>query len=593
MSNDATDSTALSTTLQQALALHQGGQLIQAQALYDQVLRLQPKNFDALYLSSLVAVQSRNPARAVELINQALEINPGHAEAHVSKGNALRKLGQFESALFSYDKAIELQPQHAESHFNRGIALKELGKYEQAISSYDQAISLNPGFVASYANRGVALAALNRHEAAVASFDHANRLETRIAYIHLHRGISLHALGQYQAAADSYQKAIALDPGSAEAHHNLGISLIKLRQHEAAIASIERAIDLKPEFADAHVNRALALHETRQHQAAMAGYNQAIALQPNLRIAHRNLGHLYLLLGDYEKGWGKFEWRLRGDEGKVNRRTFSQPLWLGRESLAGKTILLHCEQGLGDTIQFCRYAKLVSDLGARVILEIQRPLANLLASLDGVAVLVTKGSVLPPFQFHCPLMSLPLVFKTRIDSIPAASGYLKANTGKVAAWRTRLGTQTRPRIGLVWSGNPLQENNPNRSIPLADFFGLLHGDFEYVCLQKDVTEADRNLLFAHPEIRRFELDDFSETAALCELLDLVISVDTSVAHLTGALGRPVWIPLAFNADWRYLLERIDSPWYASARLYREDRLKGWKEVITSIHNDLIRFFKVC
>ena len=593
MSRDAIDSAAaaLTTALQQALALHQGGQLAQAQVLYDQVLRLQPKNFDALHLSALIATQLKNPARAVELINRALEINPGHADAHVSKGNALRKLGQFESALASYDIAVNLRPQHAETHFNRGIALKELGKYELAVSSYDRAISLNPGFVAAYANRGVALAALSHHEAAVASFDHANRLESRIAYIHLHRGISLHALGRYRAAAESYQKAIDLDPGSAEVHHNLGVSLIKLRQHEAAIASIERAIALKPEFADAHANRALALHETRQHQAAMAGYNQAIALQPNLRIAHRNLGHLYLLLGDYEKGWEKLEWRLRGDEGRANRRTFSQPLWLGRESLAGKTILLHSEQGLGDTIQFCRYAKPVADLGARVILEVQKPLEDLLASLDGVAILATKGSVLPPFQFHCPLMSLPLALQTRIDSIPAASGYLKADAGKVDAWRIRLGTQTRPRVGLVWSGNPLQANNPNRSIPLADFTGLLDDDFEYVCLQKDVTETDRNILLAHPEIRRFELDDFSDTAALCELLDLVISVDTSVAHLAGALGRPVWIPLAFNADWRYLLDRVDSPWYASARLYREDRLKGWHEVITSIHADLIRFFK--
>ena len=593
MSKDATDNlaTALSAILQQALALHQGGQLTQAQALYDQVLQSQPENFDALHLSGLIAVQLKNPARAVELFNRALETNPSHADAHANRGNALRKLGQFESALASYDKAIDLRPQHAETHFNRGIALKELGKYELAISSYDQAVSLNPGFVAAYANRGVALAALHRHESAVASFDHANSLESRIAYIHLHRGISLHALEHYQAAAESYQKAIVLDPGSAEAHHNLGISLIKLRQHEAAIASFDRAIALNPEFADAYVNRALALHETRQHQAAMAGYHQAIALQPNLRIAHRNLGHLYLLLGDYEKGWEKFEWRLRGNEGKANRRTFSQPLWLGRESLAGKTILLHSEQGLGDTIQFCRYAKAVADLGAQVILEIQKPLANLLAHLDGVATLVTKGSVLPPFQFHCPLMSLPLALCTRIDNIPAASGYLNANAGKVDAWRIRLETKTKPRVGLVWSGNPLQPNNLNRSIPLADFTGLLDGEFEYVCLQKDVNEADRKILAAHPGIRRFELDDFSETAALCELLDLVISVDTSVAHLAGALGRPVWIPLAFNADWRYLLERVDTPWYASAKLYREDRLQGWNEVITRIHADLIRFFK--
>lgn len=589
MSDDTTvNATAALTALQQALAQHQAGQLTRAQALYNQVLQLQPDNFDALHLSGLIAAQSKNPARAVELIDRALAINPGHADAHANKGNALRKLGQFESALASYDSAIRLRPEHAETHFNQGIAFKELGQYELAIGCYDRAISLNPGFMAAYANRGVALAALNRHESALASFDHANSLKPGIAYTHLHRGISLYALGRYQEAVESSRKTIALDPGSAEAHHNLGISLMQLRQHEAAIASIDRALALKPDFADAYVNRALAFHETRQHQAAMVNYNKAIALQPNLRVAHRNLGHLHLLLGDYEKGWEEFEWRLRDDEGKIRQSTFSQPLWLGRESLKGKTILLYSEQGLGDTIQFCRYVKLVADLGARVILQTQRPLTKLLASLDGVAALVTKNSVLPPFDFHCPLMSLPLVFRTRVDNIPAASGYLKADAGRIELWRAKLGTRTKLRVGLVWSGNPVQKNNHNRSIPLEVLTGLLDSRFEYVRLQKDVNEADRKILAANPAIRRFELDDFSDTAALCELLDLVISVDTSVAHLAGALGRPVWIPLCFNADWRYLLERADSPWYASARLYREDRLKGWAEVVANIRADLMQ-----
>jgi len=531
MSDDATvNAAAALSTLQQALALHQGGQLAQAQALYDQVLQLQPENFDALHLSGLIALQSKNPARAVELINRAL-----------------------------------------------------------GISSDDQAMPLNPGFTAVYANRGIALAALKQHESAIASFDHAIRLDPGVANTHLHRGISLQALERYPEAAGSYRKTIALDPANAEAHHYLGISLMQLRQHEAAIASIDQAIALKPGLADAYVNRALAFHEIRQHQAAMENYRQAIALQPGLRIAHRNLSHLHLLLGDYEKGWEEFEWRLRNNKGEGYQRTFKEPRWFGQESLAGKTILLHSEQGLGDTIQFCRYVKLVADLGARVILEIQKPLAKLLANLDGVAMLVTKGGVLPPFQFHCPLMSLPLAFRTRLDTIPAPGGYLKAEAGKIETWRTRLGTRTKPRVGLVWSGNPAQKNNHNRSIPLAVLTGLLDSRFEYVSLQKDVKETDREILAAHPEIRCFELDDLCDTAALCELLDLVISVDTSVAHLTGALGRPVWIPLGFNADWRYLLERADSPWYASARLYREDRLKGWDEVVANIRSDLMQW----
>lgn len=588
--NAANPAAGIQAMLEQALALHQGGQLAQAQALYDRILESQAQHFDALHLSGLIALQNRNPARAVELIDHALAVNAGHADAHANRGHALRKLGKFESALVSYDRAIELRPQHAETHLNRGLALKELGKFALAIGSYDQAIALNPGFMAAYANRGVALAALNRHESAIESYDLAIGLEPRIAYTHLHRGISLHALGRWQDAADSYRQAIALEPANADAHHNLGISLIQLRQHEAAIASLDKAIALKPGFADAWVNRALAYHELRQREAALENYHQAIALRPGFRIAHRNLSHLHLLYGAYEKGWEEFEWRSRGDDGEPMKNRFIQPQWLGQESLAGKTILLHSEQGLGDTIQFCRYAKLVAELGASVILEVQRPLARLLAGLDGVSMLVTKDSVLPPFDFHCPLMSLPFAFRTRLDTIPAPNGYLKADAGKIEEWRSRLGNRSKPRIGLVWSGNPVQKNNHNRSVPLATFLGLLDSRFEYVCLQKEPKAADQEILAVHPEIRRFELDDLADTAALCELLDIVISVDTSVAHLAGALGRPVWIPLGFNADWRYLLDRADCPWYASARLYREDRLKGWPEVVANIRADLIRLF---
>lgn len=538
-------------------------------------------------------IAQRQFAAALECYEKAIALKPDFAEPHIQRGNALRKLGRFESAVASYDQALTLSPGHAETHCNRAIALKELKQFELAVAGYDRAIALNPAFIAAYANRGVALAALNRHDAAVASFDQANTLHAGIAFTHLHRGISLHALGQYQAAVDAYRQVIALDANSAEAHHNLGISLLQLRQHEAAISSFDRAIALKPEFADAYANRALAFHETRQHAAAIANYQQAIALQPTLRIAHRNLSHLYLQLGDYEKGWQEFEWRSRNEEPQAGRRTFTQPQWLGQESLAGKTILLHSEQGLGDTLQFCRYARQVAALGASVILEVQKPLISLLKGLDGVTILLPKNSVLPPFDLHCPLMSLPLALQARIANIPSAGGYLKAEAGKIAEWQARLGRKTKPRIGLVWSGNPLHKNDTNRSIPLADFVRLLTGDFEYVCLQKEVKPADQATLTAHPEIRRFstELNDFSDTAALCELLDLVISVDTGVAHLTGALGRPVWILLPFNPDWRWLLEREDSPWYATARLYREDRIEGWNAVVAKVGSDLSRAFK--
>lgn len=538
-------------------------------------------------------VAKRQFAAAIVSYDRAIALKPDFAEAYIQRGNAQRKLGQFESAVASYDRALALLPEHAETHCNRAIALKELRRFEMAVAGYDRAIALNPDFLAAHANRGVALAALQQHEAAVASFDRANALHPGVAFTHLHRGISLHALGKYEAAAGAYQQVIALDPRSHEAHHNLGLSLLQLRQHEAAIAGFDRAIALNPEYADAYANRGLALYEIRQHEAAIASYEKAITLQPELRIAHRNLSHLYLQLGDYGKGWEKFEWRMRGEDNPSNRRTFSQPLWLGETPIAGKTILLHSEQGLGDTLQFCRYAKEVAALGAGVILEVQQPLLGLLRSLDGVTTLLPKGSVLPPFDLHCPLMSLPLAMQARIDNIPSAGGYLKADAGKVAEWQARLGAKTRPRVGLVWSGNPQHKNDRNRSIPLDELTPLLSADFEFICLQKEVKPSDLETLAAHPEIRRFgpELNDFSDTAALCELLDLVISVDTSVAHLAGALGRPGWILLPFNPDWRWMLEREDSPWYGSARLYRGDRIRGWDEVVTRVRADLNRVLK--
>lgn len=617
---------AAENLFQQAWTLHQAGQLSAALQSCEQALQLQPAHFNALHLSGIIALQAGNPGRAVELITNALAIIPDHvdalinrsnaraalrqfaeaaadceraiaarpdiAPAHVQHGNMLRKLGRFEAAVASYDRAIVLQPEQAETHFNRGIALKELQQYEQAVAAYDRAIALNPGFVAALANRGVALAALQQHAAAIAAYDRAAALAPGIAFIHLHRGISLHALGQHDAALENYRQAIALEPGNAEARQNLGIALLQLRRHEDAIASFDRAIELNPQYADAHANRALALAESGQHAAALKNYEQAIALQPELRVAQRNASHLLLQLGQYEKGWAQFEWRLRGDENRANRRAFTQPLWLGREPLQGKTILLHSEQGLGDTLQFCRYAQQVAALGATVILEVQQPLARLLAPLQGVAMLVSRGSVLPPFDLHCPLMSLPHALQTRIDNIPAAGGYISADAAKISEWQTLLGAKTRPRVGLVWSGNPQHRNDSNRSIPLREFSALLQPGLEYVCLQKDIQPADQAILDTQPGIRCIgdRLHDFSDTAALCALMDLVISVDTSLAHLAGAMGKPVWVLLPFNPDWRWMLERSDSPWYSSARLYREQRQQGWGPVITRVREDLAQHF---
>jgi hypothetical protein len=297
-----------------------------------------------------------------------------------------------------------------------------------------------------------------------------------------------------------------------------------------------------------------------------------------------------LLLGEFHKGWNEFEWRWRWGDFPSQKRNFTQPLWVGKESLAGKTILLHSEQGLGDAIQFSRYARMVSALGARVILEAGKPLLSLFSTLSGVSQLVERGSPLPSFDFHCPLLSLPLAFKTQMDSIPSSTPYLLSDPERVSRWQSRLGAKYKPRVGLVWRGNPTHKNDRNRSILLSQLIKHLPDHCLYVSLQKEVRDTDKDVLGYRNDIFQYgsELNDFSDTAAVCELMDIVISVDTSVAHLAGALGKEVWILLPYVPDWRWLLDRNDSPWYPTAKLYRQEVIGDWNGVLEKVKSDLMQ-----
>jgi len=308
-------------------------------------------------------------------------------------------------------------------------------------------------------------------------------------------------------------------------------------------------------------------------------------------MAHCNAAALRLLTGDFERGWAHYEWRWQKNSVIPMQRNFSQPAWNGRDPIAGKAILIHSEQGLGDSIQFCRYVPLMVARGAQVIFEVQKPLQALMASLDGAAQMVPKGSPLPAFDLHCPLVSLPLAFATRLETIPSTAGYLSAPAQHVTTWQSRLEGKPRPRIGLVWSGNPGHERDRERSIGLRALVPLLDSvgaDVTFVSLQKDVRAEDAALLRDRADILDYgdSLEDFSDTAALISQLDLVISVDTSVAHLAGALGKPVWILLTYFPDWRWLLRRDDSPWYPTARLFRQDESRTWDSAIARVRQAL-------
>jgi tetratricopeptide (TPR) repeat protein len=340
--------------------------------------------------------------------------------------------------------------------------------------------------------------------------------------------------------------------------------------------------------ADAYSNRGAALAGMNRWDEALANFDQAIALCPDHAGAHFCRAILWLLQGDFARGWAEYEWRWKTPHGRAmqERRSFSQPLWLGTEDVAGKTILLYSETGLGDTLQFCRFAKLVRDLGATVLLQVQEPLVELLAQLEGVSQVLADTLPPPPFDVHCPLLSLPLALGVELATIPAGK-YLSAPLNRAARRLAQIGRSARPRIGLVWRGDPHNPDDAKRSLTLAQLLPHLPGGFHYLSLQKELNESERRLVAAHPD--DFELAhelDFVETAALCECLDLVISVDTSIAHLSAALGRKTWILLPYNPDCRWLLDRDDSPWYPSARLYRQARSGDWDGLLTRVAADL-------
>jgi tetratricopeptide (TPR) repeat protein len=537
--------------LKNAIALHQRGQLGEAEPAYRKILQTAPHHFDAQHLLGVLKHQQGRHDEAATLIAAALQQRPNEAVALANYGAVLNALRRFAETVASCDKAIALKPDHPESFNNRGVALKELGRTEEALASYDKAIALRPAYAEAFNNRGIALRELKRTADALVSYD----------------------------------QAIALRPNYAEAYNNRGVALIELKRFDDALTSYATAITLKRSYAEAYNNSGAALYLLKRDDEARACYDRAIAFDAHYADAHWNKAQLTLLQGDFVSGWADYEWRWKiASAAPVH--DLPQPLWRGGGEIAGKTILLHSEQGLGDTIQFCRYASLVAERGARVILEVQSPLKRLMADLPGAAQVIATGEPRPHFDFHCPLLSLPLAFGTRLETIPPSCLRAPAASGE---WTTI--PERRPRVGLVWSGNPAHKRDQDRSILLRAMLPLLDSGATFVSLQKDVRDSDAILLKERSDILdlRDHLGDFADTAALISQLDLVISVDTSVAHLAGALGKPVWLLLNDVPDWRWLLGRDDSPWYPAARLFRQDATCDWGKVIARVHEALREF----
>jgi len=497
------------------------------------------------------------------------------------RGHRLRLRERLTEALAAYDAALSLTPDDHEPPANRGIVLRDLKRYDEAFAAYDRALALKPDFTDAIVARGNVFYQMGRHADALAEYERALTMEPDFAYGFNNRGNALQALGRHDEALKSFERALTLDPAYVEAHNNRGNALIELNRHDEALADYDAAIAAKP-FAFALVNRGSALRYLGRTDEAMASFEQAIALDPKLPEAHWNKALLALTLGDYETGLAGYEWRWRGAT-ELTPRGFAQPQWQG-EDIAGRTILLHAEQGYGDSIQMLRYLPLVKARGARVLLELPDSLKPLLGVHGEGVTVFTKGTALPAFDVHCPLMSLPLAFGTRIDTVPAEVPYLFAPPERVARMSARLPQTRARRIGLAWSGKPSHKNDHNRSIALSRLKPLLDvpGN-SFVSLQREYREADLGALTALPVLRLdADIADFADTAAAIDALDLVVTVDTAVAHLAGSLGKPLWVLLSHVQDWRWLTARADNPWYPTARLFRQGPEGDWGPVIDRV-----------
>ena len=573
----------------QGLGLLNQGNLTQAKNIFEQAVKINPKHLDAINFLGIIAAQTKNYQLAVGYFDSAIKLDRNNSYLYCSRGRVYLEINQIELALINFKKAISLQPSFAEAYCHQAIALALQKQLNEALDSIDKAISINPEYSEAFYNRGNMLKELNRLDEALLSYDKAIALQPDFAVAHNNKGNVLKELNRFEEALTSYDKAIELKSDYADAYLNRGIILNHLKQFVDALSSYGKAIETDRNYAEAYLNRGNVLTELNFFNEAFESYNHTISLKPNYAQAYWNKSLLHLLLQDFENGWELYEWRWKKPDFTSPQRNFTQPLWLGLDSLANKTILLHAEQGLGDTIQFCRYAALVKKSGAKVLLEVPKSLMELLKDLDGVDHLLEQGMPLPDFDYHCPLLSLPLAFKTVMNSIPSPRPYLRCNDGKLEIWNQRLGDKLKPRFGLVWSGNTAHKHDRNRSLALADLVNYLPKEFEYVSLQKEVRDSDKQVL-ASNSIKHFEddLNDFSDTAALCDLMDIIISVDTSVAHLSGALGKLTWILLAFVPDWRWLLKRNDSPWYESVKLYRQSENREWAPVLEQLARDLTK-----
>jgi tetratricopeptide (TPR) repeat protein len=568
-----------------AAALRELGRPQEALSHADAAIALQPTT-DAYCHRGAALRDLGRFAEAVASFDQAIAMDARCIEAHNYRGMALQQLQRPVEALASFDRALALRPQSAELHNNRGNMLRQLRRTSEALASFERAIALQPTFAAAYNNRGLVLQALQRYREAASSYERALALQPDFAEAHNNLGTVQCELGQAAEALDSCTRALQLQPRMHGVHGNLGNALRDLERPEEALSQYELAVLEAPHDADNHCHRGNALFDLKLIPDAMASYERAIGLNPTHAQSLFNKSLCLLLSGEFAQGLPLYEWRKEIPPAVAP--ALPGTAWLGETDISGKTLFVYADQALGDTIQFSRYANLAEERGARVIFAVQPQLRELLTGLSSAIRVVAPGEQAGGFDYHCALMSLPLAFRTTLAAVPAAVPYLFADPLRVAKWRERIGA-TGFKVGIVWQGSR-NRIDVGRSVPLEMFARLATiPGVRLISLQKGdgPSQGPKDPVV---EVLGDDFDAgaqaFLDSAAVMTHLDLVITCDTALAHLAGALGRPTWIALKQVPDWRWLLDRADSPWYPSMRLFRQSRRGDWDGVFAAIHEAL-------
>ncbi len=627
MSTGQATNAQIDAAMRSGLAALSRGDLAQAHRSFSQVLAWAPHHGDGQNHLGLSLLRMGRAPEALDCFRKRLAQQPNDAFAWLHSGVALALGGQYEPALTYLVRATSLQPQYFDAWLHRGGVLKSLRRFAEAADSFAMATSLAPQHAMAWMERAASLARLERHPEVLQCLEQVLALQPDNVVALRNCAMALNNLGQFEQAVNVLQRAITHHPKLADLHASLGLAYADMRQSEPALACLKRALELAPDDpitlnycgaayiklnrheeavrilepgvqrhpqrAELHSILGMAYSNLNRSDEAIASLGRTLAIDPQNLEAIDNRSLIYLSLGRLAEGFADFEVRWRRPPLDKELLATAAPRWLGQPPLAGKTLLLNREQGLGDSIQFARYATLAAAQGARVILRLPDSLLELLRTIPGVSEVVGETAPLPPHDLYCPMMSLPLAFGTTLENIPAEVPYVQAPPERVSAWRDRLGPKERLRVGLVWAGRQYPPINWNRDMRLASLLPLLQLDVQWISLHKDIPRVDLELLEQLPQIDRCgeQLKDFSDTAALIENLDLLISVDTSVVHLAGALGKPVWILNRFSGCWRWLQDRSDSPWYPSARVFRQKATEQWAPVVDEAREALLELLK--